>query len=93
MEIFWADLNSAGSVSKKSCKLVSLSKFAFIVSGIALLYKLRGMTDYCADACSSIICVGDGGGAVDTRSTTFSGVIVVLAFFGRPACAPASTNR
>ena len=41
-----------------------------------------------------VILVGDGGGGVDTRSTTFSAieVFVLFALFGRPCCAPASTN-
>ena len=43
---------------------------------------------------SCVILVGDGGGGVDTRSTTFSAVevFVLFAFFGRHCCAPASTN-
>ena len=43
---------------------------------------------------SCVIWVRDGGGGVDTKSTTFSvvEVFVLLTFFGRPCCAPASTN-
>ena len=60
---------------------MSLSNFSFTVSGIALLYKLRGLNEYCVGVCFSIICVGDGGGGVDTRLTMFLGIVVVLDFF------------
>ena len=70
-----------------------MSKFYFTDSGIALLYKSRGLTDCYAGVGSSTTGVGDGGGRVDTRSTTSSGVVIVFSFFGRPSEAPASRNH
>ena len=93
VEIFYADVNNLGSFSIKSYKSLSLSNFAFTFSDITVLHRSRGMTDYGAGTCSSVIFIGDGGGGIDTRSTTFSGVIMVFAFFSQPACAPASTNH
>ena len=94
MDIFWADVNNSGSFSMNACKSLSLSNFALTASDIALLHKSRGLTECCVGTCSSVTFVSDGGGGVDTRSTVFSNVVVwvVLAFFGRPSSAPASTN-
>ena len=73
---------------------LSLSNFSFTASDIALLHKLSGLIKCYSGICSPVTFVGDGGGGIDTRSTTFSGidVWVILAFFGRLGSAPASTN-
>ena len=75
-------------------KSLSLSNFAFIASDIALMHKSSGLTDCCSGTCSSVTFVRDGGGGVDIRSTMFSRIVmwVVLALFGQPGSAPASTN-
>ena len=73
---------------------LSLSTFSFTASDIALLHKLSGIIESGPGIFSSVTFVGDGGGGIDTRSTKFSGVFVwvILAFFGCPSSAPASTN-
>ena len=82
VEILCADINMSGSFSMNACKSLSLSNFAFTAFDIALLHKSRGLTDYGAGTFSLVIFIGDGGGGVDTRSTMFSGIVVVFAFFG-----------
>ena len=72
---------------------MSLLTFSFTDSGILVLYKSRGLTDYCAGSFSLTTGVNDGGGEVDTRSMTSSGVVVVFAFFGRASGASASRNH
>ena len=44
---------------------------------------------------SYVIWVGDGGGGVETKSTMFSPieVVVIFTFFSQPCFAPALTNR
>ena len=44
---------------------------------------------------SCVIWVGYGGGGVETKSTMFSSieVVVIFTFFGHPCFAPASTNH
>ena len=91
--IVWADWNSAGSVAKKALSSVSVLALALSASGITLSKTSGDMSVCCTGACSSTILVGDGRGGVVTRSTTSSDSGVVLAFFGRPSGAPASTNR
>ena len=92
VKIFYANVNNPGSFSIKSYKSLSLWNFSLTSSNITVLHKSRGLTDCGVGICSLVIFVSDGGGGVDTRSTTFSGIIVVLAFFGRLACAPTSMN-
>ena len=77
-----------------ACKSLSLSNFSFTSSGITLLHKSSGLIESCSGANSSVTFVGVRGWGVDTRSTTFSSVdvCVILAFFGQPCNAPASTN-
>ena len=52
------------------------------------------MVDICGLS-SYVIWAGDGGGDVETKSTMFSSieVVVLFTFFDRPYFAPASTNR
>ena len=73
---------------------LSQLNFSFKVSDIAFLHMSSGLMEGGSGISSCVILVGDGGGGVDTRSTTFSAVevFVLFAFFGRPCCAPASTN-
>ena len=67
-----------------ACRSLSLSNFSFTASDITLFHKLSGLIESCSSANSSVTFVGDGGGGVDTRSTTFSSVdvCVILDFFG-----------
>ena len=94
VDSFCTDVNISGNFSMNACRSLSLLNFVFTAFDIALLHKSSGLTKCFSGTCSSITFVGDGGGGVDTRSTTFSGVVVwvVLAFFGRPGSAPALTN-
>ena len=94
MDSFYTDVNILGSFSMNSCRSLSLSNFSFTASDITLLHKSSGLIDICSGANSSVTFVRDGGGGVDTRSTMFSSVdvCVILAFFGQPCNAPASTN-
>ena len=73
---------------------LSQSNFSFTVSDIEFLHMLSGLMESCSGISSCAILVGDRGGGVDTRSTTFSAVEVFVLFtlFGRPCCAPTSTN-
>ena len=91
--IVCAVLNSAGNVAKKALSSWSELALALSASGMTLAMSSGDRSACCTGACSSTILVGDGRGGVVTRSTTSSDSGVVLAFFGRPSGAPASTNR
>ena len=91
--IVCAVLNSAGSVAKKALSSWSELAVALSASGITLAKSSGETSSYSTGAFSSTILVGEGRGGVVTRSTTSSDSGVVLAFFGRPSGAPASTKR
>ena len=74
MDSFYTDVNISGSFSMNACKSLSLSNFAFTSFDITLLHKSRGLTDCGAGTYSLVIFIDDGGGGIDKRSTTFSGV-------------------
>ena len=88
-------MNILGSFSMNSCKSMSLLNFSLTASNIEFLHKSSGLIECCSGACSLVTFVGDGGGGIDTRSTTFSGVVVwvVLSFFGRPGSSPTLENH
>ena len=94
MDNFCTDMSISGNFSMNVYKSLSLSNFSLIASDIAFLHKSSGLIECCSGTCSLVTFIGDGGEAVDTRSTTFSGIVVwvILAFFGPPGSAPASTN-
>ena len=65
-------------------KSLSRSNLSFRVFGITFLHMSIGLMEGGSGIVSWVILVGDGGGGVDTRSTTFSNieVFVLLTFFG-----------
>ena len=75
-------------------KSLSWLNLSFRVYGIAFLLMSTGIMVGICGLSSFVIWVGDGGGGVETKSTMFSPVEVVLlfTFFGQPCFAPTSTN-
>ena len=92
--IFCTEVSNSGSFLMYAWKSLSRSNLSFRVSGISFLHMSVGLIDGSSGSVSCVILVGDGGGDVDTRSTTFSAVevFVLFTFFGQPCYAPASTN-
>ena len=94
VERFCTEVSNSGNFSMYAWRSLSRSNFSFKVFDIAFLHMSSGLMEGGSGISSCVILVEDGGGGVDTRSTTFSAVevFVIFAFFGRPWCAPASTN-
>ena len=94
MERFLTEVSSSSSFSIYAWRSMSQSNLSFKVFGIAFLHMSSGLMEGGYGISSCVILVGDEGGGVDTRSTTFLAidVFVFFSFFGRPCCAPALTN-
>ena len=94
VESFCTEVSSSGSFSIYAWMSLLWLNFSFKVSDIAFLHMSSGLMESCSGISSCVILVRDGGGGVDTRSTTFLVVEVFELFdlFGQPCCTPASTN-
>ena len=66
----------------------NVSSIAFLQMSIGIMVGICGLSSY-------VIWVGDGVGGVETKSTMFSPieVVVLFTFFGRTCFAPTSTNH
>ena len=82
--IFCTEVSNSGSFSMYTWKSLSWSNLSFKVSSIAFLHMSTRIIVGSYGISSCVIWVGDGGGGVETKSTTFLfiEVFVLFTFFG-----------
>ena len=69
--IFCIEVSSSGIFLMYAWKYISWSNLSFKVFGIAFFHMSIKLIEGSSGIASYMIWVGDGGGGVDTRSTTF----------------------